>query len=104
MQAADRIAAEQVEPAWKALWKIHSTKLITHSTVAQSARGSAVPYRKSVHKTVARLNGETCPESCQRRHLKPAIIAYKHPITQRRDAISRRRQIDLQRAKMLEKT
>jgi segregation and condensation protein B len=79
--AADRIAAEQVDAALEGIVEKYSTEAFPFE-VRQSGGGWQFLTKKTFHKTVAQLNGEKFLKKLSGAALETlAIIAYKQPIT-----------------------
>jgi segregation and condensation protein B len=79
--AADRIAAEQVDTALEGIVEKYSTEFYPFE-VRQSGGGWQFLTKKAFHKTVAQLNGEKFLKKLSGAALETlAIIAYKQPIT-----------------------
>jgi segregation and condensation protein B len=79
--AADRIAAEQVDAALEGIVEKYSTEAFPFE-VRQSGGGWQFLTKKTYHKTVAQLNGEKFLKKLSGAALETlAIIAYKQPIT-----------------------
>jgi segregation and condensation protein B len=79
--AADRIAAEQVDAALEGIVEKYSTEFYPFE-VRQSGGGWQFLTKKAFHKTVAQLNGEKFLKKLSGAALETlAIIAYKQPIT-----------------------